>query len=129
MTYKFYPEYPMGFPQWPNDYKWHDCPSRLYKTVESIPQWTPSGYREENGCYMFEVPGFEKEEIEVTIDKGTLQVNCKTKQISKDVLVYKNALSYTVNCSKEIQSASLKNGVLYVYVKQDTLEKQTIKIE
>lgn len=69
----------------------------------------------------FDVPGFKKEEIKVSVDKGVLHIECKNEKKSA-------YFSSTVPYTAEADSADVKldHGVLTVFFKRTEKSKPRI---
>ncbi len=81
------------------------------------------------GLYM-EVPGFSKDNVDITVDKKTNTINIRGKftlMLSKNETQYKDfEVSYTLDKDEVIDKVSLENGLLTIFLKP--VEKEITKI-
>ncbi len=95
-------------------------------------------YEKENDYVLrAEIPGVPKENLEINMDKGILEVRGKVEDenllpsIRKDVaVIYRRAFKVSNDIESEKISATIKNGVLTVSLpKSEKLKPRKIKVE
>ena len=87
------------------------------------------GYVFKNGVIMFDVPGFSKEDIEITLDENVMHIYGKKEIMGEDYEISKkfSVPSYYLNGSSPIK-ARVENGLLFIELTKSEEKKQT-KVE
>lgn len=87
------------------------------------------GYVYKNGVLLFDVPGFDKDDIDITLDENIMHIYGKKEILGEEYEISKkfSIPSYYLNSSDPIK-AKVENGLLFIELTKNEKNKQT-KVE
>jgi len=87
------------------------------------------GYVYKNGVLLFDVPGFSKEDIEITIEENIMQIYGKKEILGEEYEISKKfSIPYYYLDSSNPIKAKVENGLLFIELTKSEKNKQT-KVE
>ncbi|PIN22921.1 Molecular chaperone (small heat-shock protein Hsp26/Hsp42) [Handroanthus impetiginosus] len=121
-----------------------DTMDRLFEDAMTLPgsTWEPrsawDAEEDENEVRMrFDMPGLSKEDVKVSVDDDMLVIKGEQKKEEgkddawsrRSYSSYDTRLQLPDDCEKDKVKAEMKNGVLYVFVPKNKVERRVIDVE